>query len=81
MWVLRPHGYVPSPAHQEKGLAIFFYVFFLPLDSVGKDDFLEGFPLLLGVASIVDQLHLLEDGRLAGLSGTCINSCTQNTNQ
>lgn len=83
LWVLRLHGNVPSLACHDEGLRSFyiFLFFFLPLDGVGKNDFFEGFPLLLGVAVIMDQLHLLEDGRLARLSGTCINSCTQSINQ
>mmetsp|Transcript_11246 Transcript_11246/g.27822 ORF Transcript_11246/g.27822 Transcript_11246/m.27822 type:complete len:216 (-) Transcript_11246:14-661(-) len=39
-------------------------------DNVGVDNALEGLSLRLGVAVLVDDLHLLEDGRLARLSRT-----------
>jgi hypothetical protein len=41
------------------------------LDRVAEDDLLERLPLVARVAALVDELHLLEYGRLARLSGTC----------
>ena len=38
-------------------------------DHVAVDDWTERFPLLHGVAALVEHLHLLEDGRLARLAG------------
>jgi hypothetical protein len=41
------------------------------LHGVAEDDLLERLTLVARVTALVDELHLLEDGRLAGLSGTC----------
>lgn len=41
------------------------------LDGVAEDDLLEGLALVPGVAALVDELHLLQDGRLAGLTSSC----------
>jgi hypothetical protein len=41
------------------------------LHRVAEDDLLEGFPLVARVAALVDELHLLENGRLAGFTSTC----------
>lgn len=40
------------------------------LDCVAEDDLLEGFPLVARVAALVDELHLLQDGRLPGFTST-----------
>lgn len=40
------------------------------LDGVAEDDLFEGFPLIARIPALVDQLHLLEDGRLSRLSGS-----------
>lgn len=42
------------------------------LDCVAEDDLLKRLPLVARVAALVDELHLLEDGRLARFTGTCI---------
>lgn len=41
------------------------------LDRVAEDDLLKRLPLVARVAALVDELHLLEDCRLAGFTGTC----------
>lgn len=41
------------------------------LDRVAEDDFLERLSFVAGVATLVDELHLLEDGRLSGFTSTC----------
>jgi hypothetical protein len=41
------------------------------LDGVAEDDLLERLALIARVPALVDELHLLEDGRLSGLSGSC----------
>jgi hypothetical protein len=41
------------------------------LHRVGEDDLLERLPLVARVAALVDELHLLENRRLSGLSGSC----------
>ena len=40
------------------------------MDCVGEDDLLEGLALIARVATLMDKLHLLENGRLSRLSGT-----------
>lgn len=41
------------------------------LDGVAEDDLLERFPLVARVATLVDELHLLENGRFPGFTSTC----------
>lgn len=41
------------------------------LDGVAEDDLLERLALIARVAALVDELHLLEDCRLAGFTSTC----------
>ena len=43
------------------------------LDGVAEYDFLERFTLIARVASLVDKLHLFEDGGLSGFAGTWKN--------
>jgi hypothetical protein len=40
------------------------------LDSVAEDDLLEGLSLVTRIATLVNELHLLQDGRLSGLTGS-----------
>jgi hypothetical protein len=40
------------------------------LDGVAEDDLLEGLALIARVAALMDQLHLLENRRLAGFTST-----------
>jgi len=40
------------------------------LNGVAEDDLLERLTVLLGVPSVVNQLHLLQNGALAGLTST-----------
>lgn len=40
------------------------------LNGIAEDNLLEGFPLIARVASLVDQLHLLQDRRLSRLSSS-----------
>lgn len=47
------------------------------LNRVAVDDFLEGFPFIARVSTLVDQLHLLQNSRLAGLSSSCGNSVNE----
>ena len=42
------------------------------LDGVGEDDFFVGLSLRVGVAAVVNELHLLENGGFSRLSGTCM---------
>jgi hypothetical protein len=41
------------------------------LNGVAEDDLLERFPLVARVATLVNELHLLQDGRLSGFTSTC----------